>query len=190
MPRVSAVKGPNLLTRRQLAAVADLPGQDGPVHMQTVTKWERDGLPIAKRGRKGKPSLYSEADVRAWLAVREEVAESGNALDLAQERARKEHWQALLAEQLHKTRERDLLPRADVEKAWTAEVAAVRTKLLAWATTLADRVTRAATLEAEPGVERVLGEAVREVLRELAGGGEGAAVSGSSRKKRRKGQAA
>jgi hypothetical protein len=38
-----------LVTRRELAARLG-------VHMQTVTKWEREGLPIAERGRRGRPS--------------------------------------------------------------------------------------------------------------------------------------
>lgn len=158
-----------LLTRRQLADVPDLPGQAGTVHMQTVTKWEHEGLPVARRGRKGKPSLYDEAAVRAWLQAREEAAASPDALDLVQERAKKEHWQALLTEQTHKVREKELLPRAEVEKAWSAEVAAVRARLLSWPQTLTDRVHRAATLTGLPGVERVLQDAVREVLIELSG---------------------
>jgi hypothetical protein len=178
-----------LLTRRELAGLRDLPGQTGPVHMMTVTKWERAGLPIAQRGRAGKPTLYSEVDCRAWLAAREEAAKNSGALDVAQERARKEHWQALLAEQLHQARERELLPRADVEKAWAAEVAAVRAKLLAWPTTLADRIHRAGALEGIAGVERALHEAVREVLRELAEGG-GHAGEPAVKRGRRKGRAA
>src|SRR6185369_15904806 len=61
--------GSNLLTRRQLAELL-------AVNMQTVTKWGRDGLPIAHVGRKGKPSLYDEAAVRAWLAAREYAAQT------------------------------------------------------------------------------------------------------------------
>ena len=175
-----------LLTRRQVAALPDLPGQAGPVHMQTVTKWERDGLPIAERGSKGKPSLYAEPDVRAWLQARVEVANSGTALDLAVERARKEHWQALLAEQTHRTRERELLPRAEVEKAWGAEVAAVRTRLLALPQTLADKAHRAAVMDGVGGVERVLHDAVRDVLRELAGGEEANATESATRRRPKK----
>jgi phage terminase Nu1 subunit (DNA packaging protein) len=167
----------SLLTRRELAALLD-------VHMQTVTKWEQDGLPIAERGRKGKPSLYREADVRAWLQAREEAAKvPGAPLDVAQERARKEHWQALLAEQTHRARERELLPRVEVEKEQGALVAAIRTKLLALPTTYSDRLGRAFTLDGLPGLERAFDDAVRDVLRELAGGEQ--VVT-----KRRKGRAA
>jgi len=152
---------------------------------RTIPKWQEEGLPVALRGRGGRPSRYDETEVRAWLGARAEVAKGEGSLDWSQERARKEHWQALLAEQLHKARERELLPRTEVEKAWGGEVAAVRAKLLAWRTTLSDRITRAATLEGERGVERVLDEAVREVLGELAGGGdEPAAAKRRTRKMR------
>lgn len=150
-----------LLTRRALALQLT-------VHMMTVTKWEQEGLPVASRGRKGKPSLYDEAVVRAWLAARDERAASGEQLDLTQERARKEHWQALLTEQTHQVRARKLLDVDEVAKIWTAEVSAIRATLLAVPVTYADRVFRAATLEGVASVERLLKEIVYQALRGLA----------------------
>lgn len=149
------------LTRRELAELLG-------THMQTITKWERDGLPIAQVGRKGKPSRYSEAAVRVWLADREEKAQTSGVVDVARERARKDRAQAVLAEQTYAIRNRDLLPRQDVEKVWAAEIGAVRTKLLSWSTTISDRVHRAGTLTGLVGVEREIREAVEDVLRELA----------------------
>jgi phage terminase Nu1 subunit (DNA packaging protein) len=152
----------NLLTRRELATVLD-------VHVMTIVKWDRSGMPVAERGRKGKPSRYSEVDVRAWLAAREEAAKQpGAPLDVAQERARKEHWQALLAEQKHKVLARELIPAAEVERVWGAERDAIRTSLLALPTHAA-RVARVSTLEGEVGVERELKAIAHEILRELAG---------------------
>lgn len=150
----------DLVTRRDLASRMG-------VHMQTVTKWERDGMPIAERGRKGKPSTYREADVRAWRDAREAAAKTPVGVDVAQERARKERAQALLAEQTHQARSRELLPAAEVEKVWAAEVHAVRTAVLATYTTQADRVHRAAVLEGVGGVEAELKAIAHELLREL-----------------------
>ena len=150
-------------TRRELAATLG-------VHMQTVTKWEREGLPIAKRGARGRASEYDVASVRAWLSAREEAArKAGGPLDPIQEKAARDHWQAELAQQTHAIRQRELLPAADVERAWSAEIAGVRAKLLALPTTYADRIYRAATLDKLAGVEKTLQAAVYDVLRQFAG---------------------
>jgi P27 family predicted phage terminase small subunit len=151
----------NGITRRELA-------QRLAVHMMTVTKWERDGMPIAERGRKGKPSAYREADVRAWLSARETAAAKSGLVDVAQERARKERAQATLAEQSYKARERELLPAAEVEKVWNAEVQAVRAAILATYTTRADRIHRAAVIDGVAGVETELKAMAYELLRELS----------------------
>ena len=153
------------VTRRELAASLD-------VHMQTVTKWEREGMPIAIPGSKGRPTLYLEHDVRRWLKAREKASQTTGVVDLARERARKERAQAVLAEQTFEARSRELLPRGEVEKVWAAEVAAVRTKLLALPTILADQVHRAAVLEGVDGVEAVLQTAILDVLTELAAPGQ------------------
>lgn len=165
--RGSAAAVPDGLTRRELAAKFN-------VHMSAVTKWERAGMPLAYRGRKGKPSRYREADVRAWLDQREaKAAESSNPnhVDVVVERARKERAQAVLAEQTYAARQRQLLPAEDVERAWAAEVQAVRTSILATYTTQADRIHRIATLEGVGGVEAVLKELAHELLRELSAPG-------------------
>jgi P27 family predicted phage terminase small subunit len=151
------------ITRRELAARLD-------VHMMTITKWERDGMPIAERGERGRPSLYDEAEVRAWIQARDEAVKSGHTVDVAQERAKKERAQAALAEQTYQIRAGELVSRADWELAKAAENSAIKAHLLGWSTTLADRLYRAATLEGVPGIERLLAETVREVLRELADG--------------------
>src|SRR5262245_61784546 len=139
----------NSLTRLELAAALHC-------NPRTVAKWQEDGMPVSSRGRGGRASRYDLAECQAWVEARNQASVSGETLDVVQERARKEHWQAQLAEQLHQTRAKDLLPRAEVEKAWAAEAAAIRARLLAWPTSITDRVFRAATLQGAAGVERVL----------------------------------
>lgn len=162
--RRPVLKGkPRLLTRRELAAALD-------VHMQSITRWERDGMPTAKRGSRGRPSLYDKAACLAWKAARDKATESPmGTISLELERARKEHAQALLAEQLHATREGKLLKREDVERTWSAHVAAVRNRLLHLPQSLADQLAREATLGGAAAVETKLREAVIAVLHELAG---------------------
>lgn len=150
------------VTRRELAELLDC-------DMRTISKWQEEGLPVLHHGRGGRPSRYDEAAVRAWLQAREEFAKTpGAALDLVQERARKERWQGLLAEQTFNVRARKLLPADEIEQQLSARVNATRTKLLSWQTILSDAVFREATLNGLPGVEAVLKKAVHEVLRELA----------------------
>lgn len=150
-----------LLNRRDLAALFG-------VHMQTVTKWERDGLPVAQRGRKGRASLYREGQVRAWLTAREEAAKTGAGVDVAAARAAKDTWQAKLAEQAYLVRSRSLLPAEEVARMWAAEVLAIRTIILGSYATATDKVLRAATVDGRAGVERELMAIADAALRELA----------------------
>lgn len=157
-------KRKKLATRREVAAALG-------VHMDSVFKWERSGLPVVVRGGRGRPSKYDLEAVRAWLASRDEAARRAveGPLDPVQEKAARDHWQAELARQTHEIRHRTLLPSADVERAWAAEVAAVRAKLLALPTTYSDRIHRAGTLDGLSGVEKALQAAVYDVLRQFAG---------------------
>lgn len=166
----ASTPAPGLFTRRDLAVRMG-------VHIQTVTKWEQAGLPVAERGRAGKPSLYRDEDVRAWLAEREKASTVIGSLNVLQERARRERAQAVLAEQTFEMRSGDLLPRREVEKVWEAEVSAVRAKLLEIPRSFSDRVYQAAVSQGIVGVERILEESVFDVLRELAGEGEPEAAS-------------
>jgi phage terminase Nu1 subunit (DNA packaging protein) len=152
-----------LLTRLELA-------RELGCNARTVAKWIEEGLPIHRRGRGGRASLYNLKAALEWKEQRDQSSTSVGALDPAQERARRDRGQALLAEQQLRTRERELLPAAEVERVWSAEVAAVRAQAMAIPTTYADRVFRAATLEGLAGVERELREAVYGMLRELTAG--------------------
>lgn len=150
-----------LLTRAELAKALD-------VNAQTITKWVGAGMPVERKGRRaGQNHQYREADVRAWLEERE-AANHGEAIDLTQARTRKELAMAILNELKAAEMKRDLLPREDVEMQSAAEKAAVKAKLLAWSTTLADALHRAAARHGVAGIERLLNHEVREVLSELA----------------------
>lgn len=154
-------KQKKLVNRRKLASILN-------VHMQTIMNWEQSGMPVSEPGRRGVPSLYSEADVKKWLTDREAAARDNGKLDVTQERARKERAQAILAEQTVAIRARELVPADQVVKAWSAEVSAVRAKLLSWPATISDSLLRAATLNKLQGVERVIKDAVEELLLELS----------------------
>ena len=139
---------------------------------RTVAKWIEEGLPIFARGRGGRASLYSERAVREWLEARNAATEKGDELSPSQEKARRDHWQAILAEETVLARRKLMLPAADIEKLWAAEVTAVRARLIAIPTTWADRIHRAGNTDGVRGVERVLREAIHNALRELSTGAQ------------------
>jgi phage terminase Nu1 subunit (DNA packaging protein) len=136
--------------------------------MMTVVKWEQNGMPVAHKGGRGRPSLYDPAAVAAWVAARETNAADSSSLEEA--RIRKELSQAALNEQRLAVMEGKLLPAEEVEKAWAREVAAVRTAIMATYATASDRVARAHTLDGVAGVEHELKAIAHEILRELSEG--------------------
>jgi phage terminase Nu1 subunit (DNA packaging protein) len=150
-----------LVTSKQLATSLDC-------HPRSIAKWLDEGAPVAVRGRGGRPSLYDEEAFTTWVQAREEQAQ--HSPDLLVSRARKEMAQALEAEQRVALKARTLIHVDDVERVWSAQVSAIRSRLLAMPTELADKLHRVATLDGVAGVETVLEAAVHDVLRELAGG--------------------
>jgi phage terminase Nu1 subunit (DNA packaging protein) len=149
-----------LLTRRELA-------ERFCVSPETTFKWERSGMPCALSDGPGKPSYFSESDVRAWMSKRAEQAGAGSNGGL-DPREQKELWQARLAEQQYQLRAGELVRAADMSKLWDAEIVAVRAIILNSYTAAADRVFRAGVVDGVAGVESALKELAYEVLRELA----------------------
>lgn len=137
--------------------------------IRNIARWQEEGMPVAQRGKPGKASLYDLEACRAWRDQHFAVQGGATAASLAaQERARKERAQALLAEQAYAMRAGQLLPREEVQRIWEAELTTLRNRLLAWPTVLADRLHQAALTEGVDGVEAALNEAVRDALKELS----------------------
>ncbi|MGE3474119.1 MAG: terminase small subunit [Vicinamibacterales bacterium] len=153
----------DLVTRRELAA------QLGH-HMQTITKWEQQGLPIEVRGRKGRSSLYSLANVQAWIARREAAATQsapGSPNDLVAARAFRERLAGERIKQVIERESGQSMPVDEVKRLMAAEAGAIRAIVLNTYATHADRVFRAASVDGLRGTERVLKELADEILREL-----------------------
>jgi phage terminase Nu1 subunit (DNA packaging protein) len=151
-----------LVTRKELARIL-------PCHPRSLSRWIEEGLPVAVRGRGGRASLFDPVASTAWVRAKEEAAKTAMPSFL-EARTRQAVAQAVEAEQRVALRAGKLLPVEDVERVWSAEVAAVRARLLVIPTALADRVHRVATLEGAAGVERVLREEIYHALRELSVG--------------------
>lgn len=150
-----------LLTRLPLA-------QSLGVHVRTIANYQADGMPVFRRGRGGQRTLFDAQACVAWVAARDAEAGTLGADDLRNARARKDRATAILAEQLHARRAADLLPAADVERIWSAEIADVRRVLEGLVEPLARRLLLASASEGLLGVERELDASVRDVLTTLA----------------------
>jgi hypothetical protein len=147
-----------LLTRLELAAVLDC-------HVRSISRLQADGLPVARRGRGGRKTLFDERVAVAWMLSREATHVGVEALRRCT--AEKLHAEAILLDQTFKIRARDLLPRDEVEKVWSLEISAVRALLEAWVSPLAAHLCHAAA-EGIPEIEHALDDEVRGMLTRLA----------------------
>jgi phage terminase Nu1 subunit (DNA packaging protein) len=119
--RGPAADGPRLVTRQELAVeLAVTPG--------TITRWEKDGMPVAKRAPRGQPSLFDVDAVRTWRAG-VEAAALEETLSLSEERAKLAQRQREKLELDLQVRRGQLLEREMVvlagqayTKAWRAKV--------------------------------------------------------------------
>ena len=155
---------PGLFTRPELAEAF-------AVHQQTVTKWERDGLPIEIRGSRGRPTYYSLADCVKWRIERELIARGvgSDTLSPQNERAlldrvRREEVETRMR------RNRGELVEVDAVRLEYVELAtAVKARLRAIPDATADQLIGAA--QAGPAAVRtLLLDRIDEALRELARG--------------------
>ncbi len=143
----------------------------------TVAAWIADGMPTDDLARG-----------REWLEERGQLEDTGDAIGLVRERARKERAMALLAEQRLAERAGKLLRVDDVRETWSGEVSAVRTLLLSWPTVLATRLERAFRTGGVHAVERELKAAVYEVLTQLSEGNHDPPKSKTAPRKKKAGK--
>ncbi len=168
----------SLVSRKALAASLG-------VDIRTVSKWQDDGMPVAERGRGSRASKFDLAQCQAWREQRVGSADghSTGFIDVARERARKERAQAQLAEQAYQIKAGELLPRETVERRWTAELAAIRAKLLSWKrSTVAEQLFRAAIADGQAVFDDVFAASIDELLTDLS--------QPDSLKKKKRGRAA
>jgi phage terminase Nu1 subunit (DNA packaging protein) len=151
------------VTRFQVAAVLG-------VHHSTVAKLEHDGLPVAERGKAGRPSKYALPAVVPWYIAREleRVHTQAGRLDLDDERARLARMQAKRAELDVRQREGELIAVAEVATVWADLLGAVRSRLLALPSGSAMALASAARDGGPRAVEAGLRDRITGALRDLA----------------------
>lgn len=144
------------LTRQQLAELFD-------VDPATITRYERNGMPVAKKAPRGQNSLFDPEVCRKWkddVDAMKLLATSG--LNLEAERARLTRAQAERAERENLRAQGKLLDREEVSRAGQAYTAAWSAKVR----TIPRLMTQAGliTREQEPQVATIC----REILTEIA----------------------
>lgn len=146
-----------LLVRRELAKAL---GCD----QRTVAKFQDEGMPVAVRGRGGRPSKFNAAACVAWKTKRDTSSSDTGAPAFMVARTRKELAQALEAEQRIATKGKYLVDAREVEARIADDISKARTKLLGLprkARALLPHLTQADVL--------ALDDLVRQALEELAG---------------------
>jgi phage terminase Nu1 subunit (DNA packaging protein) len=148
----------DLVDRRRLAALL------GVVPLR-ITKWQADGLPVARRGARGKASLYHVGAVVRWYVSRN--ARDDAPLSLGAERARLARAQALKVERENRRRAGELVEACDVQHEYADIAIAVKSRLRGIPSTLAPQIAA----ETQPAAcQSLMLAAIDDALRELARG--------------------
>jgi phage terminase Nu1 subunit (DNA packaging protein) len=136
----------------------------------SVSRWEREGLPVAARGAGGRPSKYSLPDVIRWYVAHERARyeQHADAQNLDAERARLAKVQARKAELDVRQREGELVTVGEVAAVVTEILATVRARLLAMPGALAAPLEAAGREGGPRAVEAILRDRITGALRELA----------------------
>lgn len=92
---------------------------------QTITTWQKNGLPICADGISGTANLYETTEVISWMIQREihrRITDHGGDetdwYDFEKERARLTHHQANIAALDEQVKETELISAETVNKAW------------------------------------------------------------------------
>jgi len=147
------------------------------VHMMTVTKWEREGLPVHTRGTRGRPSLYSMPDCIKWFTEREVRARGGEGTSSLSPIEQRALLDAKRTEDLDlriRLRKGELVEVEEAARDLANVAGATKARLRRIPNGEADRLVAACHGRANcrPAVSKVLAEAIDDALRELAAHGE------------------
>lgn len=174
--------------------------------VQTLTTWQKNGMPIFADGSNGQANQYDTAAVIDWLVSREisklSIDSEGRVHDYEMERARLTHHQANKTALEEAVLQGSLIPADKVERVQGDMVSAFRAKMLSLPTKAAHSLVALETLsEAQDAIKPFIYEALKELadyepkqygidaLEEGSGNGSAAARNDSKRVGRRGAQA-
>lgn len=136
---------------------------------QTLTTWQKNGMPIFAEGSNGQANQYKTEDVIQWLINREigklTVDDEGRVHDYEAERARLTHHQANKTELESKVLKGQLIHAETVEQVQGDMVSSFRSKILAIPTKAAHSMIGLDDLNE---AKDILKEYLYEALSELA----------------------
>lgn len=151
-----------LVNKTQLAEIL------GKSH-QTLTTWQKNGMPIFADGGNGQSNQYKTEDVIQWLINREigklTVDDDGRVHDYEAERARLTHHQANKTALEEEVLKGTLIPAETVERVQGDMVSSFRAKILSIPTKAAHALLN---LEDMNDAKDTLKEFLYEALKELA----------------------
>lgn len=142
------------------------------VHERTISRWQKNGLPILADGTRGYDNRYDTVEVIDWMVQREienRITDHGGSAqdfyDYEAERARLTHHQANMAAMDEKTKAGKLIPADVVANAWGGLVSAFRARTLGIPTKVAPKLIGLTSLAQ---IQALLKEEVYQALSELS----------------------
>lgn len=145
----------NLLNKQEITEALD-------ISISSLNNYIQAGMPVSRRGKQGKPSLYNLSDCQQWIA--EKIKQLDNE-DMSAARLRKLQAEASLSE-LELQRERGLLVEIEVVAQEVAEtLSTIKTRLLALPSKVSGIVLGVPT---QREINDILDREMREVLIELS----------------------
>jgi len=150
-----------LFTRPQLAKIFQKDAR-------TIARWIDDGLPVAVKGRGGRPSRYNLPDCVRWVLDRELQARSETGTDLSPqlERARLDQRRREELELRIRVRKGELVEVEAVQAEYADLAVVVKARLRAIPDAVADQLTG----QSPAAVKALLLTRIDDALRELARG--------------------
>ena len=150
-----------LVNKRELAELFG-------ISERTLTRYQHEGLPIARVGTRGVPNTYDTAEVHGWLVDRATCgasgSEGGEVLILDAERARLAKVQADTAELKLSRARGELVETEAAMRAWGQVIQTARARLLAIAPKAAPLLIGVRTpAEAQAIVDTLVCEALAEL---------------------------
>jgi phage terminase Nu1 subunit (DNA packaging protein) len=128
---------------------------------KTLLKWQKEGMPVEKQGKRGESSSYDTEKVIDWLIKRANDTDS----ELERARIRSINAQADKTEIEVETMRGNLIPLEAMHGMWSDVLAAFRARILSIPSRLTPQL---ASIRDPKKIERLLKETHNEALQELA----------------------